>query len=361
MRDFRTNNFDLIRLGAALQVAIEHTQAHFHLGNALGPVSMALSAFPGVPIFFIVSGMLISRSLEQSPTLRDYLRNRCLRIFPALWVCLVITVLVTAWLLVARLGTAGTWQWLAFWSAQMSVAQFWQPSFVQGLPTGGMNGSLWTITVELQFYLLLPLIYRLPGLRQQRGNVSLLLLAVVSLLVYLAITLRQSWFANWNYFSLTAFTLAPYLWIFLLGVLVQRNLARLGAWFAGKLPHWLLAYAAVTLLAHHAGWRVSGNAINPLSLIVLAGTVAAAAFSMRELAERLLRRNDLSYGIYIYHAPVLNLMLAGAFAPASALPACIGISILLAAASWWLVEKPFQARKRHPLRAVSATGTGTIA
>jgi len=52
--DWRINNFDLIRLFAALQVAVVHALAHFRPlpGSFLYHLGSALSLLPGVPVFF---------------------------------------------------------------------------------------------------------------------------------------------------------------------------------------------------------------------------------------------------------------------------------------------------------------------
>src|SRR4030088_1254426 len=85
--DWRVNNFDLLRLLAALQVAVVHSLGFLKPGYLASLLGGGLCRFPGVPIFFVISGILISKSYEQSDSLRVYLRNRCLRIFPGLWVC----------------------------------------------------------------------------------------------------------------------------------------------------------------------------------------------------------------------------------------------------------------------------------
>src|SRR5260221_5801342 len=68
-----------------------------HLQVAAPPWLMHLvNAFPGVPIFFVISGFLISLSYERSSSLKSYCRNRVLRIYPGLWCCILSTIVVAA-------------------------------------------------------------------------------------------------------------------------------------------------------------------------------------------------------------------------------------------------------------------------
>ena len=89
------NNFDLIRLFAATQVAIQHAKAHLNYANAY---LSWLSIIPGVPVFFFVSGFLIYGSYEKSLQSKNPLKNfyvkRVLRIYPALWACFGFSVLL---------------------------------------------------------------------------------------------------------------------------------------------------------------------------------------------------------------------------------------------------------------------------
>jgi peptidoglycan/LPS O-acetylase OafA/YrhL len=80
----RRNNFDLLRLAAALQVVHAHASEHLHIayGAAGRIVNDVLLLFPGVPVFFVISGFLISMSYERSDDIAGYARNRVLRIFP---------------------------------------------------------------------------------------------------------------------------------------------------------------------------------------------------------------------------------------------------------------------------------------
>ena len=76
----RRNNFDLIRLFASLQVVCVHLIEHFNVGS-LNWLIQILAIFPGVPIFFFVSGFLISASWERNPVFQRFVKNRILRTF----------------------------------------------------------------------------------------------------------------------------------------------------------------------------------------------------------------------------------------------------------------------------------------
>jgi peptidoglycan/LPS O-acetylase OafA/YrhL len=148
----KVNNFGLLRILAATQVVLGHSLAHLELAR---PRWWSLvDAFPGVPIFFAISGFLISASFERSPKVRNYARNRLLRIYPGLWCCILVTTVVAVAFGYAMLTVPGL-----IWFGSQLVAIIYPPSFLKSFGFGSYNGSLWTIPIELQFYFLLPLLY----------------------------------------------------------------------------------------------------------------------------------------------------------------------------------------------------------
>ena len=356
--DWRINNFDLIRLLAALQVAITHAISTMHVPGFFTPiVRFGLSFFPGVPIFFVVSGFLISKSYEHSDLLSNYFRNRCLRIYPGLWVCLIVTVSVMLMAGISVIGAISTRHWLLWWAAQMTVFQNYSPGFQwpQGLGGPGPNASLWTIPIELEFYILLPAIYAVFRLRKRRGNISLLALFAASAALDLDLVYAHEGFPNHTPYNYLPFTVAPYLWMFLVGVMVQRNWNTLRSVLAGRAHWWLLGYLLLCMVATRLRILVGSNAITPIFLLPLAGLVISSAMSAPWLADRVLRHQDISYGTYVYHALVINLMVGFGFVgSAFSAATAIAASLVLATMSWALVEKPFLRHKHDALR--PATG-----
>ena len=350
--DWRVNNFDLLRLLAALQVAVVHSIGFLKpTGYFARLLEAGLDRFPGVPIFFVISGVLISKSYERSDSLRDYIRNRCLRIFPGLWVCLVVSVAVILALGVGSLGRITTPDWLLWWAGQMSIFQNFQAAFLEPLSTG-LNRSLWTIPIELEFYIVLPALYGILRPRRRLRNMRLLAIALASLALQLLIVSNQP-VVQVRAYSLLGMTLAPYLWMFLVGVSIQRNWSTVRGWLFGRAHWWGLGYLILCATARWLGVDTGGNYMSPIYLLPLAGLIVSLATSAPQLSDRILRHHDVSYGLYLYHMLVIDLLVGLAVPSAwASFAAAIIVSLGLAALSWTLIEKPYLRGKRRALRAV---------
>lgn len=337
--DVRHNNFDLLRILAALQVVVVHGTEHLRLTP--GIVVNALGIFPGVPIFFVISGFLVSASYERSD-LRTYAINRALRIYPALWGCLIVSIAIAA-INGVSFDTPELWPWLA---AQASIAQFYNPDFLRDFGVGVLNGSLWTIPVELQFYAVLPLLCML----SRRALVVALVLFVVANQVF--VMAHSDAFAM----KLAGVTVLPWLYMFLIGVILQRNPAFVRRFLAGRLPVWLSLYVAAAWTFDLAGLNTGGNYLNPLSVLLLGLAVISAAY-----ARPVRMPYDLSYGLYLYHMVVINVFVSmGAVGSYVALIAAIAVSAGLAFLSWTLIERP-ALKLKHRAPAIAGTSQRPVA
>jgi peptidoglycan/LPS O-acetylase OafA/YrhL len=341
----RPNNFDLIRLLAALQVVYCHTTHHLKVDHGIGDptLSYVINWFQGVPIFFTISGFLISRSWERSTDIRDYAKKRALRIYPALWLQLAVGIaLATVFGEITRtvVMSKGFYLWVA---AQVSFLQFYNPDFLRGFGNGALNGSVWTIPVELGFYIAIPVIYRLVIARSNRlwADCQLAALALVS-------------FAYWFYLStyadgqsrlvkLQLVTPFPHIYMFLFGVIAQRNFERLLPFIENQIITWLVLFSVYMTMFNP--WGREYLSPSPAAVLggraLLAVTALSFAFSWRSLAERLLRENDISYGIYLYHGLIINVLLElGWTGQQSQVGFVFAITAVLATLSWWAIEYP---------------------
>jgi peptidoglycan/LPS O-acetylase OafA/YrhL len=349
----KANNFDLIRLVAALQVVVNHCAHHFGIDHSHWPLFVFTSLFPGVPIFFFTSGFLISRSYENNPVLGEFALNRILRIYPALIVCFAVSLALVAISGYFARQEVPPLQALLWGVGQLSFIQFYNPEFMRDYGVGVLNGSMWTISVELQFYVLTPLLYaslRLLNPPDKRPGRALLGILIAFVAVNLAYSAGAARYADADWYKLVGVSFAPWFYLFLIGVVFQRHFEMFRAWLGSRFASLVLVYAvAAWVWRFILGWSL-GNDVNPMLSAALCAVTFAAAFSGAGLADRLLHRNDLSYGAYIYHMPIVNFLIAiGLGSGTGSFLIAIAATLVLAYGSWRAVEKPALRFKRHAL------------
>jgi peptidoglycan/LPS O-acetylase OafA/YrhL len=341
------NNFDLLRLFAALQVAVVHGYGHFQLygQNVVADfiVQKILVYFPGVPIFFTMSGFLIFSSFDRRKDLKVYSVNRFLRLYPALWLSFLVTFAILFFFRFITLGSIFTGGILSWIVGQISFFQFFTPVALRGYGLGNPNGSLWTIVVEIQYYALVPVLHYMFRKFQTNWNFFLLTLIFASLFVniFFGATVESGSITG----KLIGVTLLPYLFYFLLGAIVYNNYERLSRFFenraliAGACYFSFYIFFSLVAKLYYPGYWV--NFFGFLNCILLTWFVFSIAFSSTELSHKLLRENDLSYGLYIYHGIVLNFFIHKKVSFSfSTLSIFLIVSIFFAILSWKLIERP---------------------
>jgi peptidoglycan/LPS O-acetylase OafA/YrhL len=339
-RELKVNNFDLLRIFAASQVVVCHAVLHLHI-SAPPWLMKLVYAFPGVPIFFAISGFLISLSYERSSSLKSYCRNRVLRICPGLWCCILATVLVAT-----LCGFSFANGHAPVWLATQLVGGIYTPAFLHNFGIGSYNGSLWTIPVESQFYFVLPLLYWLT--RKGKDQTKSLWLAW---LAFVAIALVASaLFSPLNdaqsepaLQKLIRYSFIPHFFLFMTGVVLQRVKAHELKWVAGKGAYWLAAY-----LAFYYVMPTAAVLYVPTTLL-LALTTISIAYTAPRSAQRILRGNDISYGVYIYHGLLINLFVEVGLVGGAAGLILAGCTYLVGYLSWIAVERPFLRKKKQTI------------
>lgn len=338
------NNFDLIRLFAAAQVAVSHAADWMQVPL---PWLNILGYFPGVPIFFFISGYLIYQSYANIKTpdrLRIFTINRVLRLFPALYICIVFSLVLTYFSEYFSTVQISAKQWLLWLATQFSFLQFFNPDFMRAYGTGKLNASLWTITVELQFYVLTPLIF---FLWQKYRKISILLF-----IVFVGLNTANS-MLNPRVSTLEKLfnvSFAPWIAMFAMGAYISTNKVLQEKIL--RIP--ILVPLSLYLLTYYVALEENlgtANSINFLSFILLGWLVFKAAYTLPNLSESLLHKNDISYGIYIYHMPIVNFMIykqmSGSYLY---LTIAMVLTTAIALLSWRLIEKPALRLKKISLR-----------
>lgn len=363
--DIKRNNFDLLRFFASMQVAFGHTFAHLEIKNSiLSALHLFLSAFPGVPIFFMISGFLITASYERNMNIKQYALNRIIRIYPALWVAFGVSVVIISscgYLHLKNLNDFLKWSF-----SQLTLFQFYTPSFLREFGVGAVNGSLWTITVELQFYILVPILYGIIKkiIKKKRSTLFFLVLFFIAIIINMVCNQATLSYnigvegGKANYptaIKILNITILPYLYCFFIGVLLRLFLDKIKAIIMGKYKFlcYFLLYIILYFLFQDF---IRFNCSNPLAMILLAFPVISFAFSFTNLSNSIFKGNDFSYGIYIYHMLIVNVFVFFGFISSwYFFVFAIILSIIFSVLSWFLVEKKALSFKNNSLRKVLLT------
>jgi peptidoglycan/LPS O-acetylase OafA/YrhL len=333
----RHNNFDALRLVAAVSVVFSHsfliaegTQNREWLIWLTG--NQSILGLVGVFVFFAISGFLVTQSFEATGNARDFLAKRALRIFPGLFVATLLSAFALAPLVTtlwpsAFLGRPEPYEYvIGNTLLDQTVHELPGVMFVNN-PVGlEINGSLWTLRLEFTMYLM---VLALGVLRLLTVRAALLLLAFgMACLHFNMLDEFEKW--GWFFQLLSG-------WGWLVGFFAAGMVLY-------KLRHTRVFDGRVALLAL-AGLVLSVPLRQFILLFPLFGCYLALwlALTPRLPVIPAARFGDLSYGIYIYGWPVEQgvVWLLGGRAAwwqvfLLALPAAAGLAFL----SWHLVERP---------------------
>lgn len=374
------SRLDHLRFFAASLVVLFHffhtQQPDLRSGNPL--VSLIDEGHTGIALFMVISGFIFTVIAGQRElNYVGFIRNRIIRIYPLFVFAVFLQLFISTYNDHRNYGFLQLLGWLMpFRSETVPLS----PQFVQ----------LWTIWVELQFYLIFPFLLAFSRLRGARYLWSLLaLLAIVRALVY----------ADTGSVRFIAYeTIFGRLDQFLIGMLVGRAwLARTGLSTANRMatpasaslnPLWLLLASLAVLLGLHAFSLKVGFSEITSPFWVLWPAIEAALWATflwtyllvrwpgpaawRQRADTALAAlGAMSFSIYVMHnlvigaynarLPLLSFLsvLPGSWSPqahaiATGAGVVLPLVLIVSAFTYHLIERPFLALRSAYLRTPSA-------
>lgn len=348
--DPRANSLDFLRWLMAFLVIFSHAGpiAGFYGGEDLGVQISREQSLGGVAVagFFFFSGFLITKSRMGRSTMWRYLWRRCLRIFPAFWASLILTVLVFA--PIAWRTVHGTFD--GYWSAVVESPKTYffdnMFLFLNQRNIGGLgetvpyfqihgardwNGSAWTLSYEFLCYIVVGLLGLFGALASKR-------FATAFAVIVIGLNALQ-WLGAGNIAGLNRVFADPFILMFF----APYAFGMLFALHGDKIP--IDDRAAFGMLGlglftyAFGGWNVVGQ-YGFLYFLMWCG--------VRLPLTRWARFGDFSYGIYIYAWPLMTLATYFGLQKLGWIVyhgTIVVVVHILAILSWHLIEKPAMSLK----------------
>jgi len=308
--------FDYVRLLAAVAVYVGHVRNSWY--ETPSALAYLLSEH-AVHAFFLTSGFLIYQSADRLST-QEYLLRRVFRIWPGLTTCLFIISFALAPIVSRLFDNSPNWRdSFLFFLRNLLLLPAWQTTILDSLPpdlpSRAWNPPLWTLFFEVSCYLAALAFCRIHD--KVRSRVYVLTLACLAALY---ISTQAEVLTFWNSAAKLSLSFV------------------LGTSFAIGRRFGLVTTASVLVFSIGIrDWTLLSISILAIVLVDLAPHLVTVMPPLR---------CDLSFGIYIWHWPLVQLVwslcrlldvnLSWVQLGLVTFPAVVGVSI----ASWHLVESP---------------------
>jgi peptidoglycan/LPS O-acetylase OafA/YrhL len=331
------NNFNLLRLAAALCVVITHSYALVGLPekDVLNQVTRGLVSFSqlGLYSFFIISGFLVYASLIRSSSITSFFKKRARRIFPALIIVVLCTVFILGPLMTNLsvgnyINNQETYRYLG--AIGLYRITYTLPGvFTHNPYPGAVNGSLWTLPYEWTCYVVLACTYRLI----RRKPRLVLALGVLCALAIRTLVGRYQ-----------VAQVIPFLHLDVRQFMLFSALFTLGA-LAYEMRTVIPFRGSIAVVLVGVVWIVSDTKVGLYALLGILPYVVLvlARARLSDRITRFVRHADFSYGFYVYAFPVGQILVSvfgHRISVVGLVLATIAAAAPFAIMSWYFVEKP---------------------
>jgi peptidoglycan/LPS O-acetylase OafA/YrhL len=292
------NNFDFLRVFSALFVLIAHS-------CSLSGNKQMIPNLPTIALscLFVVSGFLITWSYINNSDVKNYVIKRIKRVIPAYYLlitlCVLLLSLISSYSLYDYFHSQ---QLLKYIAANLTFLNFLEPELpgvFTNNPEQVVNGSLWTLKVEITLYACVPVFCFL--MKKMNKGILCAVIYILSV-VFSEYFIYMSNKESNPVYSLLAKQFVGQLMYFISGtdlLLYFDNFRK----YAGRL--FLFALIIVVLRFSLFSYTPLYFVVRLLYPISLAGLVIGFAFNFKWL-NNFGKYGDFSYGMYIYHYPVIQ-------------------------------------------------------
>lgn len=315
----KNNNFDFVRFLLAMTVLCNH---YIEMSGING-IHLPISSATAVGGFFVISGFLIFRSYLRTSTFKTYMEKRIRRIVPAymsiVLLCAGLLSLTSTLSCSDYFLSSEVYKYLASNATFMNFLHPTLPGVFEENRISAINPALWTIKIELFLYLLIPVI----SFSLHKHKMAFSVLAFLGIIIA-SKTIEGQGGGIFMILAKDIYQTA----FFLIGILSLTYFD-----FLFKYKYVLLAATLPLLL-------LKGSGLFPFAFPIIVGIwIFFIAFTF-PVFNSFGRYGDLSYGIYLFHCPIIQIFIYLKIGDATTnFALALLTTLLLAFLSWHLLEK----------------------
>lgn len=327
------NCFDFIRFTLSFIVVLRHI-IDLSDNYLLSPFEHFLDSYVSVTGFFIISGFLIIKSYNRTANTKDYFVKRMRRLLPAYILSVVggalILSMFSTYSIELYFKDGGFYKYLFSNIIFLNFLKPCLPGLFIHNSQCAVNGALWTIKVEILFYIVVPVIAYYIN-RMSRKYLLLLFIYILSIIYKLSLEHGAS-----NLSMILSRQLPGFLSYFAVGISFYYYH---GFYMKNR---YKLFFVSVCVFALEYYFN-----LEILRPVALGNMIFFIAYSFPKL-NAFGKYGDFSYGIYIFHFPIIQIFVQYGFFdrhnPFLVSAAIVILVIFIAILSWRMIESPFLLR-----------------
>lgn len=328
---FFKNNFEFLRLISAIQVMLNHSGSEF-----IYKYLFFIDYFPGLPIFFFISGYLVFASYDKNRNIKSFYLNRILRLYPALILATILG-LILVLKIYSNYKEVDYSEAIKWFFYQLLLGQNYNPYNIQQK----INWVTWTLTIEIIFYLIVPIFF----LNKKYTKFLVYSFLIISSIYWCLISKINNSLVY--YINLTPLKAG---WMFMIGSLFYLNFNIIYKYKNYLFYSIIIIFLIILSNQDNFLFKSSsrGHDLGFAYFLFLMMFVFWFAYSVNI---KIFTINfDLSYGIYLYHSLVINFLWI--FFGKSSLFLIIMLTLILSIFSCFFIERKFLKLKINNLKRV---------
>ncbi len=296
------NNFNILRLLAAFMVMV----GHMYVLMGIAPRNILSSPIHeiGVFIFFLIGGYLVTKSYLSNSNILVYMVKRVFRILPAL----IAFVIFATFIVGPILSTLPVKEYLIhpvtknyfLKNCFLSPAYTLPGVFETNQISSAVNGSLWTLPIEVMMYIVLPVLLNVTGVKQNRKYAKKIWF-IITILVFIVGVVKRI------YYPTSCLVIYGTDWALALNIIPYYFI---GSMFAICVPKEIFDLQKAIVFFFFC-ILLGGNLVldNILLAISLPYLVFSLAYAPEPVFSKVMQKHEISYGLYLYGFFVQQLLL----------------------------------------------------